>query len=407
MKSIPFLYLLGAASKKPGMRSKLTKYCEEKMEITPDQIESFDANVRQRFFARLLIKLAIMTDTTAEYRLQFAQKSVALAETLGMRRASAIGGYVLLCSRLGPSFNNHPEIRQVLSDVRIDANLRVSMLPDLVSAKAWEEIKKSAAEIALATLTEAAVFGDSVISAVEGGQYEVGEMGGLSSDAALLTMNLCKLHDMRIIFRPTDELTLDLLEDGCHPVLGSIKLKAINETDVLLGARAADRAKIWFPKNMKSKAEIAQCYTELRKTQPEQAQKLASRYQLRVVELNKYSGWMQRMIKGGALVLDENGILLNAQTGNAYTCELEFFDILGTSSEHDQLLHNAALAGLHKPPISFYHGDLMHWDCSNNAACARHKQEIIDMHKNLGGLIVFSSEGARRTAALATTRARY
>ena len=63
------------------------------MEITPEQIEFFDADVRQRFFTRLLGKLASMPDTTAESRQQFAQKSVALAETLGMSRASAIGCY--------------------------------------------------------------------------------------------------------------------------------------------------------------------------------------------------------------------------------------------------------------------------------------------------------------------------
>ncbi|TXT26239.1 MAG: hypothetical protein FD134_648 [Gallionellaceae bacterium] len=374
------------------------------MEITPEQIESFDADVRQHFFARLLAQLAPMPDTTAEYRQQFAEKAVALAEGLGMSRASAIGGFVLLLARLGAPFNNHAEIRRVLSDARIDANLRVSFLPNLVSARGWEEIKKGAAEIAQATIDEAKEFGEGLIAAVEGGQYEVGEMGGLTADAALVTMRVCEQHDARIIFRPTDDLAPDLLEDGCHPKPGNIKLRSVNEVDVLLGAREADLGKIWFPKNMKAKAEVAKLYAELRQTNPAQAQKLANRYKLRMEELGKYSGWMQRMVEGGGILLDERGILLNAQTGNAYTWEPDVFYILGPdgNSVNDERLHHAVLAELRKPPLSFHHGDLMHWDVSDNAECARYKQEVVSKHEAKGGLEVFSSEGAMRTVVPAT-----
>lgn len=374
------------------------------MEITLDQIESCDADVRQRFFTRLLGKLATMPDTSAEDRSQFAQMAVTLAENLGMSRASSIGGYVLLSARLGAAFNDHAEIWRVLSDERMAANLRLSFLPDLVSAKVWEEIKSGAGEIAQATIDESGEFGEGVISAVEGGQYEVGEMGGLSADAALVTMRVCELHNVRVVFRPVDDHASDLLEDGCHPVPGNIKLKAVNPLDVLLGAREADRAKIWFPTNMKAKAEIAQIYTELRVTNPEQAQKLASRYKMRAEELSKYSGWMQRMVEGGGVLLDEHGILLNAQTGNAYTWERDVFDIQGVdgSSLSDEHMHNAVLAELRKPPISFHHGDLKHWDVSDSAECERYKQGVIDKHHARGSLEVFSSEGAMRTTAPVT-----
>lgn len=374
------------------------------MEITLDQIESFDADVRQRFFARLLGKLAALHDTTAESRQQFAVNAVAMAESLGMSRASAIGGYVLLFVRLGAAFNNHAEIRRVLSDERIDANLRVSFLPDLVSAKTWAGIKEGAAEIAQATIDEAGEFGEGVICAVEEGQYEVGEMGGLSADAALVTMRVCGLHNVQITLRPTDDLAPDLLEDGCHPAPGNIKLKAVNEMDVLLGAREADRGKIWFPSNMKAKAEVANLYTELRQTNPAQAMQLVNRYKIRVMELNKYSKLISRLVEGGVVVFDEHGILLNAQTGNAYTWDADVYDIQGSNgnSVSDENLRNAVLAELRKPPLNFYHGDLMHWDVSDSAECARHKQEIIDKHQAEGELQIFNNEWAVRTTAPVT-----
>lgn len=117
------------------------------MRIRPEQFDVFQPRADEQFVGRVVEHLRrahpdVVGRLPAGVLCEMAQGGLARARRYGLTLESSITAFITLMFLVAPNFDEHPLIRHVLSDERLQPDERVAALRDRVSPGSWEKAER-------------------------------------------------------------------------------------------------------------------------------------------------------------------------------------------------------------------------------------------------------------------------
>jgi len=124
--------------------------------IRGDQIQSFDNVADEMFVDRVsqylrehhadtAIQLPEATSTVQDLNDEtlhdLVRHGITRAREYGITHESTLAAFVVLQFETAPNFDDHPLLRRVLKDDRVDANLRIDRLLERATPENWQAVK--------------------------------------------------------------------------------------------------------------------------------------------------------------------------------------------------------------------------------------------------------------------------
>ena len=128
------------------------------LKIRPEQIRAFQPVADAEFVERLAVHVraehadapvflpegettvGLLTDERLH---EMVRRGVERARSYGITWESTLGAFVTIMFVAAPNFDEHPLIRRVLSDEKVDANARVERLWELTTEENWEVVAQN------------------------------------------------------------------------------------------------------------------------------------------------------------------------------------------------------------------------------------------------------------------------
>jgi hypothetical protein len=116
------------------------------MKITADQMKVFQRSADRAWVGDLCRHLrihhgeAVAPFSEEEVREEVA-RGIERARGYGLYARSKVGFFVALLFEIGPAFDEHPKVRQLLAPGRRSPDERIAELRRIMSEKEWEEAR--------------------------------------------------------------------------------------------------------------------------------------------------------------------------------------------------------------------------------------------------------------------------
>ncbi len=194
-------------------------------------------------------------------------------------------------------------------------------------------------------------------------------------------------HGARVRFRPAGTAR-KLRKSGAIPKWEELKMKTINDDDILLGA----------PKNGKSKPgyfEPKLPDPKLQQANPEQYKRLMARYEQRKTEFRELAEKVKKYQQEGDIVV-ENGIVKDGPTGKDIAGDYDIFEILDKNGKRitdTDPRYNKIIDDLRGRRIGVQHGAHVEWKPKDPFE-KKIYEEIIERHRSKEPLYEFREDGS-------------
>lgn len=209
---------------------------------------------------------------------------------------------------------------------------------------------------------------------------------GMTKAAAKATQKAAQKHRVNIEMRPTNPYSTPLRQQGHPPKPGWLKMKTINDEDVLLGADPKTRGMVgYFDPKKPSPAGL---------TDAEYAKALR-RYEQRKSEFKKYDEDIAKETR----VQVKDGVVIDKKTGKAFAGDYDVYritDANGTPLHPESKRYRDVMRDLKQDPVGAQHDAHVDWKPKSQDE-AMMKDDIIQKHQTDEPLSIFKADGSIST----------
>jgi len=254
-------------------------------------------------------------------------------------------------------------------------------------------------------------FGHKLVKAIEQCPKKVGQMTGMLPEAAEAVIKACDEVGVQVVFRDTNPDSLRWLKQGHPPKPRHLKMKTIKEADEWIGGPVGARGQVGYFKPDGDSFE--ECLDRLKKRDPkafelvsndkDRMAEMKRRYDQRTEEFNDYEMDIEKYKKSRKKgILVEGGVVKDAKSGKAYTGDHDMYEVLdldGKPLPKGDRRVEVIQKKLQEPPVNAQHDAHKYWDTEGKFENEKIKQEIIDEHREKGGLTIIGPGGAVKAKA--------
>jgi hypothetical protein len=218
-------------------------------------------------------------------------------------------------------------------------------------------------------------------------EVELGPKTGMTHMAIRDVRYKMQKHGVRVRFRPAGTAR-KLRKRDAVPKWEELKMKTINDDDILLGAPKAGKSQPgYFKPKLPDPA--------LEKTNKELFDRLMKRYKQREEEFRELAEKVEKYKKDGEIVV-ENGVVKDGPTGKDIAGDYDIFEILdkhGKRITDADPRYNKILDDLRGRRIGVQHGAHVEWKPTDPFE-KKIYQEIIERHRTKEPLYEFREDGS-------------
>ena len=116
------------------------------LQLRPEQVAALALDVRERFAVELAAFLrakfaSVVAALPEDELLRRVRVAMERAEGYGLARRVDVRGFVTFAFAIGPAFDRHPAVEEVLRDPRIPAEEKIDYLTGRVTRAEWVEAR--------------------------------------------------------------------------------------------------------------------------------------------------------------------------------------------------------------------------------------------------------------------------